>query len=76
MLISADDWLGRHCCRSIGRHGIEQLSTSRAVRSELENSCSCVAERALDRDNFMDPEEAKQFGLIDHIATHSPDADK
>ena len=24
-------------------------------------------EKAMDRDNFMTPEEAKKFGLIDHI---------
>ena len=28
-------------------------------------------ESALDRDNFMDPIEAKKFGLIDHIVEHS-----
>ena len=26
-----------------------------------------VIEKAMDRDNFMNPEEAKEFGLIDHI---------
>ena len=26
-----------------------------------------VIEKAMDRDNFMNPEEAKDFGLIDHI---------
>jgi len=24
-------------------------------------------ERALDRDNFLSPEEAKAFGLVDHV---------
>jgi ATP-dependent Clp protease protease subunit len=28
-----------------------------------------TVERALDRDNFMDPEEAKAWGLIDDILT-------
>ncbi len=28
-----------------------------------------TVERALDRDNFMDPEEAKEWGLIDDILT-------
>lgn len=27
-------------------------------------------ETAMDRDNFMDAEEAKKFGLIDHVYTH------
>lgn len=29
-----------------------------------------VVEKAMDRDNFMTPEEAKKFGLIDHIVTN------
>ena len=29
-----------------------------------------VIEKAMDRDNFMTPEEAKKFGLIDHIVTN------
>ena len=29
-----------------------------------------VIEKAMDRDNFMIPEEAKKFGLIDEIVTH------
>lgn len=29
-----------------------------------------VIEKAMDRDNFMTPEEALQFGLIDHIITN------
>ena len=28
-----------------------------------------VIEKAMERDNFMTPEEAKKFGLIDHIVT-------
>lgn len=31
-----------------------------------------VIEKALERDNFMSSEEAKQFGLIDEIITHRP----
>jgi ATP-dependent Clp protease protease subunit len=26
-----------------------------------------VVEKACDRDNFMSPEEAKAFGLVDHV---------
>lgn len=29
-----------------------------------------VIEKAMDRDNFMTPDEAKKFGLIDHIVTN------
>ena len=29
-----------------------------------------VIEKAMDRDNFMSPEEALKFGLIDHIITN------
>ena len=29
-------------------------------------------ERAMDRDNFMTPEEAKEFGLIDQVVTNRP----
>ena len=29
--------------------------------------CMDFIEKAMDRDNFMNPEEAKEFGLIDHI---------
>lgn len=29
-------------------------------------------EKAMDRDNFMDPERAKSFGLIDEVVEHRP----
>lgn len=29
-------------------------------------------EKAMDRDNFMTPEAARSFGLIDHVVTHRP----
>ncbi len=29
-------------------------------------------EKAMDRDNFMDPERAKSFGLIDEVVSHRP----
>jgi ATP-dependent Clp protease protease subunit len=31
-----------------------------------------VIERAMERDNFMSAEEAKAFGLIDHVVTQRP----
>ena len=33
-------------------------------------------ETAMDRDNFMDPEEAKAFGLIDEIVAKRPEAEE
>ena len=35
-----------------------------------------AVERALDRDNFMTPEEAKAFGLVDHVVTERPPPEK
>jgi ATP-dependent Clp protease, protease subunit len=32
-----------------------------------------AVETALERDNFMSPEEAKDFGLIDHVVAQRPD---
>ena len=29
-----------------------------------------VIERSMDRDNFLDPVAAKEFGLIDEVVTH------
>lgn len=34
-----------------------------------------VIEKAVDRDRFMSPEEAKEFGLIDEIVTSRPQTD-
>lgn len=34
-----------------------------------------VIEDAMERDNFMSPEEAKEFGLIDTVVTSRPDAE-
>lgn len=33
-----------------------------------------VVEKAMERDNFMPPEDAKKFGLIDHVITTRADA--
>ena len=33
---------------------------------------SRTAEKGLERDKFMSPEEAKDFGLIDRVLTHPP----
>ena len=29
-----------------------------------------TSEKALERDNFMSPEEAKAFGVVDHVLEH------
>ena len=33
-----------------------------------------VLEEALERDNFLSPEEAKEFRLIDRVLSHPPDS--
>ena len=35
-----------------------------------------VIEKAMERDNFMSPEEAKKFGIIDQIVQTRPETDK
>lgn len=35
-----------------------------------------IIERAMERDNFMTPQEAKKFGLIDHIVTNRQELSK
>ena len=34
------------------------------------------ADKALDRDNYMTPEMAKEFGVIDHIVGNTPVAEE
>ena len=34
-----------------------------------------LAEEALERDNFLSPEEAKEFGLIDRVLSQPPSND-
>lgn len=33
---------------------------------------TCTSEKGLERDKFMSPEEAKDFGLIDRVLSHPP----
>ncbi len=40
------------------------------IYSERTGQKLSVIEKAMERDNFMTPEEAKKFGLIDHIITN------
>lgn len=35
-----------------------------------------VIEKAMDRDNFMSPQKAQEFGLIDEVIERRPDTDK
>ena len=35
-----------------------------------------VIEKKMDRDSFLSPEEAKEFGLIDHVVSKREIADK
>ena len=42
---------------------IKLVSTLRRLR---------FSEDALERDNFMSPEEAKSFGVIDHVLSNQP----
>jgi ATP-dependent Clp protease protease subunit len=54
----------------IERHAKDVLETQRQINEIYAKHCGRSydeVERALDRDNFMSAEEAKAWGLIDHI---------
>jgi ATP-dependent Clp protease, protease subunit len=54
----------------IERHAEEAIKTKRkmiALYAAHSGRSLEEVERALDRDNFLSPEEAKAFGLIDHV---------
>jgi ATP-dependent Clp protease, protease subunit len=46
------------------------------ILSERTGQALDVIERDTERDNFMTAERAKEYGLVDHIITRSPAADK
>ncbi|MBQ8785205.1 MAG: ATP-dependent Clp endopeptidase proteolytic subunit ClpP [Alphaproteobacteria bacterium] len=46
------------------------------IYSENTGQKLSVIEKAMDRDNFMTPEEALKFGLIDHIVTNRKEIGK
>lgn len=51
-------------------HAKEILSLRKQLNNIYVKHCDqklSVVEKAMDRDNFMSPEQAKEFGLIDHI---------
>lgn len=60
----------------------KEILRLRAMLNEIyvnhTNQKLAAIEKAMDRDNFMSSEEAKKFGLIDHVVTSRPvtDADK
>ena len=53
----------------------ELITCSRIYIDGLFVSNFCTSEKALERDKFMSPEEAKEFGLIDRVLSHPPRTD-
>jgi ATP-dependent Clp protease protease subunit len=54
----------------VARHAEDILKTKRQLNTLYAKHCGRTyeeVERALDRDNFLDAEEAKAFGLVDHV---------
>ena len=54
----------------VARHAEDILKTKRQLQEIYAKHCGRTyeeIERALDRDNFLDAEEAKAFGLVDHV---------
>ena len=54
----------------IARHAEDILKTKRQLQEIYAKHCGRTyeeVERALDRDNFLDAEEAKAWGLVDHV---------
>jgi ATP-dependent Clp protease protease subunit len=52
------------------RHAEDIIKTKRRITSLYAKHCGRTyeeAERALDRDNFLDAEQAKAWGLVDHV---------
>jgi ATP-dependent Clp protease, protease subunit len=54
----------------VARHAEDILKTKRQLQEIYAKHCGRTyeeVERALDRDNFLSAEEAKAFGLVDHV---------
>lgn len=54
----------------IERHARDILKTKRRINEIYARHCGRTyeeVERTLDRDHFMSPEEAKEWGLVDHV---------
>ena len=54
----------------VARHAEDILKTKRRLNEIYAKHCGRTyeeVERALDRDNFLSAEEAKAFGLVDHV---------
>ena len=47
----------------------EQLAKKIEITQDLIKEAQKDLAKASERDNFMDPEEAKAFGLIDHVVS-------
>jgi ATP-dependent Clp protease, protease subunit len=57
----------------VARHAEDMIRTKRQITELYAKHCGRTyeeAETALDRDNFLDAEQAKAWGLIDHIYEH------
>lgn len=64
-IVSIVPFLGRRQSRR--RSALVRSARSRQVRQALMPTAPMIAERALERDLFMTPEQAKEFRLVDHI---------
>jgi ATP-dependent Clp protease protease subunit len=54
----------------VARHAEDILKTKRQLQEIYAKHCGRTyeeVERALDRDNFLSADEAKEFGLVDHV---------
>ena len=49
------------------KHNLESILASHCGKSQEELAAAC------DRDNFMSPDQAKEFGLIDHVVSKTQD---
>jgi ATP-dependent Clp protease, protease subunit len=62
----------------VARHAEDMIKTKRQITELYARHCGRSyeeAETALDRDNFLDAEQAKAWGLIDHIYERRVDAE-
>ena len=59
-------------------YGIKVLLVAADIKENQDNEAvaNSVIEAAMERDNFMTPQEAKKFGLIDHVVTSREDLSK
>lgn len=75
MLHQPHGGVGRVTATEIRIHAEEFLNIrhqANLIYAECTGQKLEVIEKTLDRDRFMSPAEAKEFGLIDHIVTNRP----